>query len=333
MKIASIDIGTNTVLLLVADVDTNGVIYPLEQEQRLPRLGKDLDRNKIISTSAFDRISWILNEYKNIAKQHKANRIIAAATSAVRDATNKDEFLSYIKSVTGIDVEVLSGDDEALCTYKGVISEFPQLSKSAVVLDIGGGSTEISFPTKPTPPLLLEPVLSITKEEGRVEVSLHRFSLQIGSVRLTERFFKHNPPEPEEVEDAINLINAEFFQLKHSDFTDYCLIGVAGTATTLACLDQNLQDFDIEKVSGYEINQERVTQWSRRLCSMSVSEIRSLSDATQGRADILAMGVLTLEQFMKLFRFQSLTVSERGLRYGLIIREWERTKSPSIPLY
>ena len=309
MKITSIDIGTNTVLLLIADVDANGIIHPLEHEQRLPRLGKDVDQRKIISTSAFDRISWILNEYKNVAKQRRADKLVAAATSAVRDAANREEFLSYLYSTTGIQVDVLSGDEEALWTYKGVMSGFSGLTKPAVVLDIGGGSTEISFPNP---------------RDHNGKTRLQRYSFQLGSVRLTERYFKHSPPLPAEIENTQVVMLEEFSQVRNPGFGDYHLIGVAGTATTLACIDQNLQEFDIQKVSGYRISRETVAQWMMKLSLMDSKSIQALSTTTEGRADILTAGVLILHEFMRHFGFHSIIMSERGLRYGLIIREWEK---------
>jgi len=318
MRIASIDIGTNTVLLLIADIDEHGVIHPVEHQQRLPRLGRDVGQNKVIHTTAFDRIAWILNEYRNLAQQLRAEETVACATSAVRDAANRDEFQSYMKSATGIDVEALSGDEEALLTYRGAISGFPNLKHEAVVLDIGGGSTEITYPSKPTPPLL--------SGEGRGEVSLTRHSLQLGSVRLTERYFKHDPPTVSELQSAVDDIRKTFADVSTPQFSQYRLIGVAGTVTTLACLDQQLLQFDIEKVSGYEMSRHAVAAWQSKLSSMHSQHVRSLSSTTEGRADILAAGVLILHEFMEYFDIHSVLVSERGLRYGLAIREWENRR-------
>ncbi len=310
MKIASIDIGTNTVLLLVADIDDNGSITVIEHQQRLPRLGKGVDSKNIIHISAFDRVAWIINEYKNLSAQLGAETILACATSAVRDASNKDEFISFIRSTTGIDVEVLSGDEEALLTYRGAISGLHTSERPIAVLDIGGGSTEITFPLP---------------DAHNGHAQLQRYSFQLGSVRLTERFFKHQPPTSSELESTVQLILEELSQVRNPGFENYQLVAVAGTATTLACLDQQLPEFDVEKVSGYVIDRQRVEGWCIKLCQMTPPQIRSLSDTTQGREDILTAGVVILNEFMKLFRFQSVIVSERGLRYGMIIRDWERT--------
>src|SRR6266849_6535890 len=140
MRLASIDIGTNTLLLLIADIDADGSIHPVEEFQRMPRLGKDVDNNGMIHTSAFDRVSWIMNEFKNLSIQMGAATVIACATSAVRDAGNRNDFIKHIKSVSGIDVEILSGTEEALWTYRGAVSGLPQASSPRVAIDIGGGS-------------------------------------------------------------------------------------------------------------------------------------------------------------------------------------------------
>ncbi len=309
MRIASIDIGTNTVLLLVANVDERGVIHPIEQQQRLPRLGKDVDKNSVIHISAFDRIAWILNEYKNLAVQLGAEKIIAGATSAVRDASNRDEFISYLRKNSGIEVEILSGEDEASLTYRGAVSGFQNLKKSVAVLDIGGGSTEISY---------------LTPGQHNGNSKLHRYSLQLGSVRMTERFFKHNPPHPSELQSAVQYMIEEFAQVLNPGFSSYQLVAVAGTATTLACLEQELDEFDVEKVSGFQMSRDTVSRRAMKLSTMTAEQIRLLSNTTEGRADILTAGVLILNEVMKHFGFDSMIVSERGLRYGMILREWEK---------
>jgi len=303
MRIASIDIGTNAVLLLIADVDRNGEITAIEHQQRYPRIGKKVDEKYIILPTAFEKIKNILEEYKIIANKFGVERIITASTSAVRDSTNKHEFLSYIKTSTGINVELLSGEEEAKLTYDGTINGIKGISKKTVVLDIGGGSTEISF------------------FEQNKFVS---YSLQIGAVRLTERYFKNNPPHDEEILKAKQAIANEFKNVKQQNLSSYSLIGVAGTMTTLACLEQNLKDFDIQKVSGYRLNKEKINNWLNKLLKMTSEQILQLSNTTKGREDILPAGVLILNEFMMCFHFKEIIVSERGLRYGLILREWEK---------
>lgn len=309
MRLAAIDIGTNTVLLLVADVDENGVIHPIKHLQRFPRLGKDVGRQGIIHPSAFERIAQVVSEYNNLSKQLGAEKVIACATSAVRDSANKKEFITYIKTTSGLDVEVLSGENEALWSYRGAISGFPSLDKKAVVLDIGGGSTEITY-------------FLPNKKNSKPLFQCH--SLQIGSVRLSERYFKHDPPSESELQSAIQAIMQEFSRVSFPELASFQLVGVAGTVTTLACLELKLMEFDIEKVSGFKMSRDTVGIWTRKLSSLQSNEIRTLSNTTEGREDILTAGVLILNEFMKHFGFESVVVSERGLRYGLVIYEWEQ---------
>ncbi|HLX12489.1 MAG TPA: Ppx/GppA family phosphatase, partial [Bacteroidota bacterium] len=148
MRIAAIDIGTNTVLLLVADVDDRGTIHPIAHEQRFPRLGKSVDAQRKILPDGFSSLTEILPQYKSIANEANADIIVACATSAVRDATNKSELIEFLASKTGIQIEVLSGEDEALWTFRGALSGLAIPPREALVIDIGGGSTEITFAQK-----------------------------------------------------------------------------------------------------------------------------------------------------------------------------------------
>lgn len=309
MRIASIDIGTNAVLLLIADVDDQGNIHPIEHKQKYPRLGNKVDEKYTISNSSFKSVADVLDEYKALSEKFKVDKITTCATSAVRDASNKYEFLTYLKKHTDIDIEVISGEDEALLTYNGAVSGLHKLSYQPIVLDIGGGSTELSF------------------YENNVFTC---YSLRIGAVRITERYFEHNPPTNEEIENAIAAISKEFEKINQTNLTSYSLVGVAGTITTLACLDQHLLEFDIQKVSGYRLSTASVQAWLNKLLKMTSKEIKALSNTTEGREDILPAGVLILNEFLKRFHFKEVIVSERGLRYGLALREWEQWRAKSV---
>ncbi len=304
MRIASIDLGTNTALLLIADVDSSGIITPLIQLQRSPRIGRDVDEKKQIQQPAFERLCDVLLEYSALIKKNDVDKVIACATSAVRDATNRDELISYIQLQTGITIEVISGETEALLTYQGGICGLPLTDNKYLVLDIGGGSTEISFYDSSN--------------------EFKKYSLQLGSVRLTERYFKHDPPLVYEIVNGRRFVSNcidEHTGSFMAGLNELTLVGVAGTVTTLACFEQNLKEFDIQKVSGYPIPFERVQFWKDKLLTLSVEEITNLSNATEGRADILQAGVLILSHFMEHFRFSEVITSERGLRFGMVIRK------------
>ncbi len=304
MKIATIDIGTNTVLLLIAQFG-NGKIETLAAEQRTPRIGKNIDADGVIGKPAFDRVVDVLEGYKQKIKKFKVENIVVFGTSALRDAVNKDEFLEYIKTQTGWDSEILTGEQEAYWSYRGAVSGIRDEGNIAVI-DIGGGSTEIS--------------------EGTLTEAKCGHSLNIGAVRITERFFLNSPPTESEIGIAVDFINTALNKINKCQFEYSKLVGVSGTPTTLAAIHQGLKEFNADKISGYNLTFEEIDAIFRKFCKMRTEEIQELSQAVEGRADIITAGTLILLEFMKFGQIKELTVSERGVRYGIAIREWEKTK-------
>lgn len=307
MIVATIDIGTNTVLLLVSKIDDAGAITPLVYEQRIPRLGKYVDAKGVIAQPAFDLIGNVLSEFKRLAESHSAQRIAVVGTSAFRDATNQSEFITFIKETTGLEVEVISGEQEALLTYRGAIFGLQNQNGATATLDIGGGSTELTLGTGET-----------------VESS---YSMPMGSVRLRQRFLRHDPPLLSELAYATEHVQNMFSEVGSLVLDEAKIIGVAGTLTTLAVLDQGLTAFDVAKVAGYSLSKDSISKLYYQLRAMTAAEIRSLSQATEGRADILAAGTLILHEFMNAFKAETIYVSERGVRYGLALREWARSSA------
>lgn len=303
MRIASIDIGTNTVLLLIAEAHGPGDIRRHVYEQRAPRLGKGVDATKHLHPDAMRRVVDVLKEYNAIIASHHVDTTIVCATSAVRDAANKDAFLTMVRAETGLAVEVLSGADEAYWTYRGAVSGIAGITKATVV-DIGGGSTEITV--------------------GTEKEIIDSASLNVGSVRLTERFLKHDPPTHPELEAAITFVEDELAKAGRFDFAGSTLVGVAGTATALAVLAQGLKEFSIDAVTNYKLGLDTVYGQFRTLRAMPAEEIRKLSSVMEGRSDVIAAGSLILREIMAHFKFKEMIVSERGVRYGLVLREFER---------
>lgn len=305
MTLAVIDIGTNTTLLLVAGVDPDGSIRTLVYEQRVPRLGRGVDSSGRLDRAAMERVIAVLLEYRALASPYAPALTAVCGTSAVRDAANRGEFARRVHDETGYDLEVLGGDDEALWTYRGAISGLRQSGRYTVV-DIGGGSTEI-----------------IT---GGARGPENRISLNIGSVRLTERCLRHDPPTPGELEGAIELTEDEIGRASGFPFAGSTLVGVAGTATSLAALAQGLKSFDAASVTGYVLTRERVESLFRRLSEMPGGDIRKLSGVMEGRSDVIVAGALIAREIMTHFAFNSMIVSERGVRYGIALREAERLR-------
>jgi exopolyphosphatase/guanosine-5'-triphosphate,3'-diphosphate pyrophosphatase len=299
VRCAGIDIGTNTLLLLIADISPTGEITTVADIQRTPRLGKDVDAERNIGLPAFQRIEKILIEFIANCRGHEVEVISAYATSAVRDARNREEFLAYQREKTGLKIEVLSGQEEAELTFKGAISGLHASPSNYAVLDIGGGSTEISF------------------MEGD---KLVRRSLQMGSVRITERFFLHQPPLPEEIEAARVFIQGELKSAGELQIKEKELVGVAGTVTSLSCFEQGLKEFDAHNVDDFVLSGGMVREWSEKLASLTSAEILSLSSVAEGRADILSAGALILAESMNHFQIEKIRASIRGLRYGIALK-------------
>ncbi len=304
VTVAAIDIGTNTVLLLVARVDPDGTIHPLVYEQRVPRLGRGVDASRRLAPEAMERVVSVLEEYRRLMAPYAPAGAAVFGTSAVRDASNRGELAALISRRTGFSLEILAGEEEALLTYRGAISGVHGID-AATVVDIGGGSTEIT-----------------SGSAGRI---LGSVSLDIGSVRLTERFFRHNPPGEEEIEAARRTVRGALETVASPPSGSVC-VAVAGTATTLALLAQGRREFSLEAVSGYRLEKGAVASLSAGLAATSTGEILARGAYMEGRHDIITAGAMILEEILARFGFEAVTVSERGVRYGVALREAERLR-------
>jgi exopolyphosphatase/guanosine-5'-triphosphate,3'-diphosphate pyrophosphatase len=308
MTVGVIDIGTNTVLLLVARITGKGRIQPLVYEQRVPRLGGGVDSSGNLDPGSMDRVITVLKEYRVLLAPHAPAATAVCGTSAVRDAANREEFAQRVREETGFELEILSGDDEALWTYRGAVSGMAGAGRYTVV-DIGGGSTEI-----------------ITGDLVQID---NRISLNIGSLRLTERCLRHDPPTEGELETAIELTENEIARASRFPFAGSELVGVAGTATSLAILAQGVKSFDAASVTNYRLRRDAVESLFRTLREMPSGKIRDLSAVMEGRSDVIVAGTLIAREIMAHFSFDSMIVSERGVRYGIAIREAERLSGGS----
>jgi exopolyphosphatase/guanosine-5'-triphosphate,3'-diphosphate pyrophosphatase len=234
VRITAIDIGTNTILMLIADLDDDGRIKTIKDEIAFPRLGRGVDKSGVISQESIDRVLSVLKDYMKVSEMTGSEKIIACGTSALRDSRNGNEVITRIRQDAMIDVEILSGEQEAQWTFLGALSGSPRSHRHFVVIDIGGGSTEITL-----------------GNQNHVE---RRLSLDLGCVRLTERFLHSSPPTSEELQRAMLSARSSFRRLGDIDATTYHLVGVAGTITTLAALDQDLSRFEPDKVVGYDLH-------------------------------------------------------------------------------
>lgn len=307
VKIASIDLGTNTALLLIARVEKDKVI-PLHNAQIILRLGRNIDASGLIQKEVFDKVLNAIIEFKTIAENFNVDKIIAIGTSALRDAKNGDQLIEFIYQKTGIKIRVISGEEEARLTYFGAVSGLDHkiLNSKITVIDIGGGSTEII--------------------NGLGFEIKNLASLNIGTVRITEKFFKHFPPLEEEIKYARDFINNEFEKINDKfDFADSTLVGVAATVTTIAAYDLRLETYDGEKVNMHEMRFETIDEIYNKFKKLSIDEIKKIPQISKGREDVIFAGILILRDFMKKFKFDIIIASDRGVRYGAIL-ELQRIK-------
>ncbi len=301
MRLASIDIGTNTILMLVADVQRDGSLKVVRDEHFIGRLGKGVDEHGIILKETFDRILAILSQLKSIADPLSIENLSAFGTSALRDAENRKEFIDFIKEKLALEIKILSGNEEAELTYLGAVSEYltNTNSKNYAVLDIGGGSTEL-----------------VT---GFVEKVTSSISIDIGSVRLNERILKRNPPSDISLENAVQLVRNHLkYIFPLSQTTE--IIGVAGTLTTLAALDLRIPDFDRNLINRHVLTIEAIDRIFQELRPLTLDQLRNYPQIHPSRADILLAGIIILREILRNVNLSKITVSDRGLRYGIVIK-------------
>lgn len=300
MIIASIDIGTNTVLLLIAEADRNSSeIKTIENFYNMPRIGKGLTYGSKISDDRIKMLIDILRDYKNISNKYNAGKIILTATNAFRIASNADEIREKIKNELDLDIQIIPGDEEAKYSYFGAASAARKGFKRAVI-DIGGGSTEIII--------------------GVEDEIIFKKSFQIGVVSLTEKFVTQNPPAKENISSMNNFILETFEELSQFANDKLSAVAVAGTPTTLSCIKQNIKEYDDAKVEGSILAKNELTNLILEISNQTSEEIKqNYGGVVAGREDVLLSGTLILYQLCEILNLDEIIVSSKGLRYGAVI--------------
>jgi len=282
MRVGVVDLGTNSTRLLVADVD-DGRVEEIERRTEITRLGEGVDERRKLLPLPIARVRNVLAEYRRELDAQGAERVLAIGTSAVRDAENGEAFLGEAEWSYGFASRLLSGGEAAELTRRGVANG-RELGNGTLVLDIGGGSTEL-----------------ITADS--------RKSLDIGSVRLTERFLLSDPPTRDELDACAGAVRKVLPALGPDS-----AIGVAGTITTLAALE--LGRYDPEEVHGYRLSREGVEAQLERLASLPLAERRELPGLEPERAPVIVGGALIVDEVLRRYGLDELEISERDLLHG-----------------
>jgi exopolyphosphatase / guanosine-5'-triphosphate,3'-diphosphate pyrophosphatase len=283
VRVAAIDLGTNTTRLTVADV-TDGTVDAILRRSTITRLGEGVDARRRLLPLPITRVRNCLSDYRRELESLGAERALLVATSAVRDAENGEAFLGEIEWSYGFTTRLLSGEEEADLTLRGVGG----IDGQAIVIDIGGGSTELI-------------------------ASGARVSTELGSVRLTERFLESDPPAAGELDDLGRAIRSV---LEEHDLSAQRGIGVAGTVTSLAALDLGLVEYDADRVHGHRLSREGVARQLERLAALPLAERREVPGLEPERAPVIVAGTAILLEVMRHLELVEIEVSERDLLDG-----------------
>jgi exopolyphosphatase/guanosine-5'-triphosphate,3'-diphosphate pyrophosphatase len=304
MRTAVVDIGTNSTRLLVADVDSSsGSVTELHRESQVTRLGDRVDAGGTLSDQAIGRVRATLTGYRATMDRFGCEANLAVLTSAVRDASNGAEFTQRVRSEFGLDARVLSGDEEAQLTFLGAMSDRDgSSSEPTVVIDIGGGSTEFIVGTEHT-------------------TSFH-VSVQAGVLRMSERHLHTDPPAPHELQDLAADTRTIFYgglpSAQRASVTR--AIAVAGTATSAAAIDQELDPYDPARVHGYTLLRATVELLIARLADMTEAQRRQVVGLHPDRAPTIVAGMILLNEAMKVFDLDQVEVSEHDILRGGALR-------------
>lgn len=304
MNVASIDIGSNTVILLIANVDLNKKkITPLLNLYRTPRISSNLSNSGLISKDSEQKLLKVLDEFLVKILEFSCVEILCTATKALRSAENSDSIINSVEEKTGIKIEVISGEREAEYSFFGSVKDYEPTSSSAVI-DIGGGSTEI--------------IIGNSNSINRL------YSFNFGSVSLTEKFIKNNPPSKTELENLQNHIIDRLDEKKYLfEKTIKNIIAVAGTPTILSAIIQNLSEYDENKIDNSIIHFSELEEICYQLIKMTYHQIlEKYGKIIEGREDVITTGAIILKAILGKMNFQDLIVSTKGLRYGVIVRKF-----------
>lgn len=301
MILAGIDIGTLTCRLLIALVEDNGHLVELRSDRRVLRLGEGLDQGKRLLVPAMQRVIGTLREWREVIDTHQVDGEIVVATSAVRNAVNRDEFLAKVKQETGLAVEVISGEEEARRTMLGIRSGLPADVTAILGLDIGGGSTEFILDRPGRPPVVR--------------------SVELGVVRLTERCLAHDPPTVQELVEARSLVkrSAQTVRTALDDLAGVTFVGTAGTITTLAAMAQKLPVYVGSRIHNYRLSLEDTRRLEAEVLACTKAQRTKLLGLELGREDVIVAGTIILREVMEVMGFAVCLVSDLGLREGIVL--------------
>ncbi|MCX8022156.1 MAG: Ppx/GppA family phosphatase [Syntrophorhabdaceae bacterium] len=303
MKCAAIDIGTNTVLMLIADI-TSGIREILDISM-ITRLGEGVKETGYLTKGGMERTYNALRTYKGIIEANGVDEILCVGTSALREAKNSSYFIHMVQEKLGIPVRVIREREEAFYTYLSVLNDGFITEGDTFIVDIGGGSTEI-----------------IKAEKNRF---VDFVSLPVGSVKITEMFIRSDPPEGGELRAISEFINR---LLKSGEFLSWGprLIGTGGTVTNVATIHLGIKEFDKRRIHGEKIPLTGILSMIEKMKDMDVTERRKIVGMEKGREDVLLQGIIILKEIMVYLKADEIIVNANGVRHGVIYEKYSEKK-------
>ncbi|HAE61589.1 MAG TPA: Ppx/GppA family phosphatase [Eubacteriaceae bacterium] len=287
MKIAAVDIGTNSMRLMIAKIEDEKIVHK-EKYLFFTRMGEGMDKSKTIPEEVIERNINSLKEIKGICDDREVDKIIAYGTSALRDAENKSEFINRAMDKSGIKVEVISGEEEAYYGYLGVSRSLDL--QDFMIMDVGGGSTEF-----------------IRIENGEKK---YLKSLNIGSVRLNERFSLKDPPDKKQLDELMKHLDEIFDENFGDENVDASLVGIGGTATALSAINLGLDSYDPDKIDGSVIAYDDVEKIFEDLSQMRLDERLAVKGLEPKRADIIVAGAAIIKRYMERDKIREIIISD-----------------------
>lgn len=295
VRIAALDLGSNTSLLLIAEVKDRRIEQVLHDETRVTKLGQGVHSQRKFHLEALERMKTCLSDYSRTIREFNCDHVVAVATSAARDVSNGHELIEMGQRFS-IPIHIITGEKEAQLTFRGALCDRDTTDDIAVI-DVGGGSTEI-----------------ISETKGSVRGT----SVDVGSVRLTELFVKNHPVPPDQRASVRAYVKEAFQKAPLPKGSFHKVVAVAGTPTTLAAVDQK-RDFDETLVHGYRLSLSTIEVWIERLAQMTIEEREKLPGMQPKRADVIVTGAEILCEAIRALGKQEVTVSTRGVRYGVAL--------------
>jgi len=307
MRIAAIDLGSNSVILLIATRDADGHIVPLYQESQITRIGYRVNETGRIQESSAVATLGVLKHYLEVTQKHGADHLIITATSAMRDAANSTTFLDRVEKAIGVRPHIISGETEASYVMKAVRHDFAELSGTVLIFDIGGGSTEL------------------IRYRGDSIESLR--SINIGAVRLTEKFLHNDPMTDTERSIARQAIWDTLPELHFSD--RFSAVGVGGTITTLQAVNKKVPKYNSTVIHKSTLQRTEICDVLRLFRALPLAERKKLPGLPPKRADIIPMGTLIVLTILEKYGISQLYVSDRGLRWGMVYEMFDKQSDGS----